>query len=48
MRSKRWSLAGVSLAVAVSLAAGCGSDDTVDSSKAESGIENSPLSVRMT
>jgi hypothetical protein len=48
--SNRWSSVAVSAAVVVGLlaAAGCGSDDTVDASKAEQGIESSSLSTSTT
>src|SRR5204862_1222824 len=48
--SNRWSAVAGSLAVAIGLlaTAGCGSDDTVDASKAEQGIESSSLSTSTT
>ena len=48
--SNRWRAAAGSLAVAVGVLAtgGCGSDDTVDASKAEQGIESSSLSTSTT
>ena len=46
----RWSAVGGSVAVVLGLlaTAGCGSDDTVDASKAEQGIESSSLSTSTT
>ena len=48
--SNRWSAVVGSLTIVVGLlaTAGCGSDDTVDASKAEQGIENSSLSTSTT
>ena len=48
--SNRWSAGAGSVAVVVGLlaTAGCGSDDTVDASKAEQGIESSSLSTSTT
>src|SRR5436190_11676359 len=48
--SNRWSAVAGSVAVALGLVAmaGCGSDDTVDASKAEQGIESSSLSTSTT
>ena len=48
--SNRWSAVAGSVAVVVGLLAttGCGSDDTVDASKAEQGIESSSLSTSTT
>jgi hypothetical protein len=48
--SNRWSALAGSVAAVVGLlaAAGCGSDDTVDASKAEQGIESSSLSTSTT
>jgi hypothetical protein len=44
---RRGVVVGMAL-VAVLVASGCGSDDTVDASKAEQGIESSPLSTSTT
>jgi Domain of unknown function (DUF4333) len=48
--SNRWSAVAGSVAVVAGLlaTAGCGSDDTVDASKAEQGIESSSLSTSTT
>ena len=48
--SNRWSSvgAGVTVLVGILATAGCGSDDTVDASKAEQGIESSSLSTSTT
>lgn len=48
--SNRWNAGAGSVAVVVGLlaTAGCGSDDTVDASKAEQGIESSSLSTSTT
>jgi plastocyanin len=48
--SNSWSAVAGSMAVVVGLlaTAGCGSDDTVDASKAEQGIESSSLSTSTT
>ena len=47
--SNRWSsVAGLTVIVGLLVTAGCGSDDTVDASKAEQGIESSSLSTSNT
>ena len=48
--SNRWSsvAAGVAVLVGLLATAGCGSDDTIDASKAEQGIESSSLSTSTT
>ena len=48
--SNRWNAVAGSVAIVVGLlaTAGCGSDDTVDASKAEQGIESSSLSTSTT
>ena len=48
--SNRWSsvAAGVAVLVGMLATAGCGSDDTVDASKAEQGIQSSSLSTSTT